>query len=182
MAGLRAAYPAIDTTTVVARVWRDGPPWFSCAEVRAKLRRQVDEPAVRDTLGNWAPLVRSGWAAMRDTAAGPVTDPGWCVLAIADSASSRVATWQRVLGDSLPSGGRRRGWIFVAGRRQLVVLERPQRAGRDSATVEFGIVVVANEHGQAAGADRDTIRLRGLLSRGGDAWRLVSVRPSSAAD
>lgn len=182
LAAIQAAYPAVDTTTVFSTVWRDGPPWFSCAEVMAKLRRRSDEATVRDTLGNWLPLSRSGWAVPRDTAAGEVTEPGWCVLAIADSAAGRVATWYRLVGDSVPSGGRRRGWRFVAGQRRIILLDRPDAAGRDSAIVDFGITVQANEHGRAAGADRDTTRLRALLHRDDDRWRMIGIVPAASRE
>ena len=72
---LRAAAPGIDTTTVFDRVWQDGPPWFSCAEVIAKFASPVDSAAVRDQVGNWRPLVLAGWLVLRDTASGVVSDP-----------------------------------------------------------------------------------------------------------
>lgn len=175
---LHAVHPAVDTTRVFTTVWRDGPPWFSCAEIRAKLRRQVVEPAVRDTLASWQSLARAGWMSLRDTAAGEVTDPGWCKLVVADSVASRVRSWATLLGDSFPAGGRRRGWIVSAGTRELVLLSRPRPAGRDSATVEYGIVVDANEHGAAVGADRDTSRHVALLHRAGGQWRVIGTRPS----
>ena len=52
---LRAAAPGIDTTTVFARVWQDGPPWFSCAEVLAKFTSRIDSAVVRDLLPSPGP-------------------------------------------------------------------------------------------------------------------------------
>ena len=53
--------PGSDTATVFERVWRDGPPWFSCVEVIAKFTTPLDSAVVRDQVGNWKPLVLAGW-------------------------------------------------------------------------------------------------------------------------
>src|SRR5436305_1171019 len=42
MAAFRAAKPGVDSAPVHVRIWADGPPWFSCAEVTAKLRSRSD--------------------------------------------------------------------------------------------------------------------------------------------
>src|SRR5438067_238882 len=79
---LRQAQPGVDGGPAYGHVWQDGPPWFSCAEVLAKVASPVDSAAVRDQVGNWKPLVMAGWVTLRDSSKGPVADPGWCTLRI----------------------------------------------------------------------------------------------------
>ncbi|MDB4914338.1 MAG: hypothetical protein JWM95_1982 [Gemmatimonadetes bacterium] len=168
---LRATWTAADSTAVV-RVWADGPPWFSCAEVVAKLQSASDHAVVRDALRPWRSLVTSDWVRLRDTSAGPVVEPGWCVARLHDS-SSRTG-WTEIEGEHLPSGGSRRGWDVQAGTRHIDVAGRPQRLGSDSARVSYVITIVPNENGRAMGADRDTTRAVAVLVKENGAWRVGS--------
>ena len=43
---IRAAQPALEQTDLIGRVWQDGPPWFSCADVIAKFTTAIDSAAV----------------------------------------------------------------------------------------------------------------------------------------
>src|ERR1700737_3191538 len=81
---IRATSPGLETTTAFARVWQDGPPWFSCAEVLSKIGSRADARVVYDQVGNWRPLVVSGWLVLRDTTHGVVSDPGWCTGKLAN--------------------------------------------------------------------------------------------------
>ena len=95
---LRAARPGLDSATVTVRVWTDGPPWFSCAEVITKLRSDKDRAVVRDAVGHWRSLVLAHWVTLRDTAAGPVVEPGWCVATLRDTSARLAAGWRREIG------------------------------------------------------------------------------------
>ncbi|MDB4886201.1 MAG: hypothetical protein JWN79_1639 [Gemmatimonadetes bacterium] len=178
LAAIRAAHPALDTATVRERVWQDGPPWFSCAEVIAKFTTAADSAAVRDQVGNWKPLVVHGWIVLKDSAAGPVADPGWCTVRVTPAGQANVARWTPSPGPAFPTGQARRGWMVVAGRRHLVVPSSPSRAGKDSATAEYLVTVAPNEDGRATGADRDTSRFVAALRREGGAWKVVGSQPA----
>ena len=112
LAALRANAPGLDTTIVHVRVWQDGPAWFACSEVIAKFTSPVDASAVRDDVGNWKPLVVSGWLVLRDSSAGVVSDPGWCTakLAGASGAAGVAARSSALIADS-------RGRPQTSGRR-----------------------------------------------------------------
>lgn len=169
---LSAANPALDTMTVVVRVWADGPPWFSCSEVIAKFRARADSQVVRDQVGNWRPLVMAKWVTLRDTARGRVVDPGWCAATLRDEPARLSAGWTRVSGDSQPSGMPRRGWDVQAGRQRVVVHDKPQSVGRDSVQVDYLLAVAPNANGVALQADRDSTRHRALLMREDGRWRV----------
>src|SRR5260221_12438263 len=77
LAAIRRARPAEDSAVATVRVWADGPPGFSCAEVLAKLRSRSDRAVVAEPLANWRWLVMADWGTMPDTSAGPVVGPGW---------------------------------------------------------------------------------------------------------
>ena len=172
---LRAAAPALDSGRVTSRVWADGPPWFSCAEVLAKVKTTTDSAVIRGPLGNWRPLVLAKWVTLRDTSKGPVTDPGWCRVTLRDS-STRVATgWTPITGPALPSGDARFGWDVPAGTRRLVVRKGAKTVGQDSAAVEYLLAVQPNANGVGLGADQDTTRRRALLVRQGGEWRAVQM-------
>jgi hypothetical protein len=170
---LRATRPALDTTTAVVTVWQDGPPWFSCNEVIAKFRSRDDSAAVRKQVGNWRSLVLADWVVLRDTAAGPVVEPGWCAASLRDSTSRIAGGWRRILGDSLPSGSRRRGWRVPAGRQRVVVKDAPHRVGADSVRVAYLLTIVPNANGLALGADRDTLQQQALFRREDGKWVVV---------
>jgi hypothetical protein len=172
---LRGADPALDTAAVVERVWADGPPWFSCAEVIAKLRANADSAVVRNQIGNWRPLVLADWVILRDTAAGRVIEPGWCHATLRDAAARLAGGWREVRGDLLPSGDRRRGWDVPAGRQRLAVRDAPRAVGEDSVAVDFLLTVTPNANGVALGADRDSTRRRALLWREDGRWRAVRL-------
>ena len=99
LAALRANAPGLDTTIVHVRVWQDGPPWFACSEVIAKFTSPVDASVVRDEVGNWKPLVVSGWLVLRDSAAGVVSDPGWCTAKLAGASAAAAVAWVPIVGD-----------------------------------------------------------------------------------
>jgi hypothetical protein len=173
---LRAAAPGIDTTTVFARVWEDGPPWFSCAEVITKFGSPLDAASVRDAVGNWKPLVLAGWLVLRDTASGVVSDPGWCVGKLSDSTARHVGGWIPIVGDSFPTRRLRRGWRFPVGRRRLTVMAAPRASARDVATVEYVVTVAPNANGAAVAADRDSVFAVADLRRVDGRWRVVATR------
>jgi hypothetical protein len=173
---LRSASPGIDTTTVFARVWQDGPPWFSCAEVIAKFTSALDSASVRDQVGNWKPLVLSGWLVLRDTASGIVSDPGWCTGKLTDPAARLASGWIPIVGDSMPTHTLRRGWRVPIGVHRLAVVESPQSSTRDSATVEYVSTVAVNANGAAVGADRDSTFAVANLLRDDGHWRVVGTR------
>jgi hypothetical protein len=171
----RALKPGVDSSAVVVRVWSDGPPWFSCAEVIAKLRSDADRATVRDVLLPWRSLVLAGLVTLRDTASGHVVEPGWCVAILGDSSARLASGWQRVRGDSLPSGGRRRGWDVPAGTREVSVVDAPRRIGSDSATVRYLFTTAANENGIAVGADRDSVVRSAVLTKVDGRWRVLQI-------
>ena len=172
---LRAAEPALDSASVTRRVWADGPPWFSCAEVLAKVRTNTDSSVIRGQLANWRPLVLAKWVTLRDTTKGPVTDPGWCRATLKDSTVRASNGWKLVTGAALPSGDPRLGWDVPAGTRRLVVRDGARSVGKDSATVEYILAVQPNANGVGLGADQDTTRRRALLVKEGGEWRAVHL-------
>ncbi|MDQ2664847.1 MAG: hypothetical protein M3Z05_02450 [Gemmatimonadota bacterium] len=172
---LRSAQPAVDSGNVTIRVWADGPPWFSCAEVLAKLGTNADSAVIRRPLTNWRALVIAHWVTLRDTTKGPVTDPGWCRATLHDAPTHLASGWTAVNGDSTPTGDRRVGWDVAAGTRQLVVRSGAKRIGADSAVVDYLLTVVPNPNGSALGADQDTTRRRALLLRTDGEWRAAQL-------
>ena len=173
---LRTAKPSLDTATAVTTVWQDGPPWFSCAEVIAKFRARSDAAAVSEQIGNWRSLVLADWMILRDTVALNVVEPGWCAASLKDS-TARIATgWQRMDGDSLPSGARRRGWSVTIGRQRVVVKDAPRAVGQDSVAVTYLLTVAPNANGVALGVDKDSVRQRALLGRDDGKWVVLSWR------
>ena len=173
---LRAATPGIDTTTVFARVWQDGPPWFSCAEVLAKFTTAVDSAAVRNQVGNWRPLVLAGWLVVHDTANGVVSDPGWCAGKLIDPASRQAGGWIPIVGDTFPTRALRRGWRVPVGTRRLVIAAAPKAVASDAATVEYVATINANANGVAIGADRDSTYAIAELQKHDGRWRVVTTR------
>lgn len=176
LAALRAAAPGIDTTTVFERVWQDGPPWFSCAEVIAKFTTPIDSAIVRDQVGNWKPLVLAGWLVVRDTASGVVSDPGWCTGKLADAPARQAGGWIPIVGDSFPTHSLRRGWRVPVGTRRLVVGAAPRAVERDVASVEYVATVAPNANGVAIGADRDSTHAVAELRKRDGQWRVVATR------
>jgi hypothetical protein len=172
---LRTAEPALDSSTIVRRVWADGPPWFSCAEVLAKVRTNTDSAEIRAQLANWRPLVLAKWVTLRDTTKGPVTDPGWCRVTLRDSTVRVANGWKPVSGTPLPTGDRRLGWDVPAGKQRLLVRSGAHRLGTDSATVDYLLAVQPNANGVGLGADQDTTRRRALLVKSDGEWRAVSL-------
>ena len=172
---LRAAEPSLDSRKVTARVWADGPPWFSCAEVLAKVRKDADSAVVRQPLGNWRALVLAKWVTLRDTAKGPVTDPGWCRAVLRDSATRLADGWQPIRGALLPTGDQRHGWDVAAGTQRLVVRDNGKTIGKDSASVQYLITVAANTNGIGLGADQDTTRRQALLVKADGGWRVARL-------
>lgn len=173
---LRASAPGIDTTTVFARVWQDGPPWFSCAEVIAKFASRTDSASVRDQVGNWKPLVLAGWLVLRDTSSGIVSDPGWCVGKLNDPPARLTGGWIPIVADSFPTRGLRRGWRVPVGVRRLAVVAQPKISGVDSATVDYVATVAPNVNGIAIGADRDSTFAVAELHRRNGRWWVVTTR------
>lgn len=162
-----------DTTTVYRRVWKDGPPWFSCAEVIAKFDGHADTAAVRDQVGNWRPLVVAGWVVLRDTSAGVVSEPGWCAAHLTDQGKLSARGWIEVKRDSFPTGDRRRGWTVPVGHQHLTVTERPVLVGRDTATVRYVESVATNPNGAAMSADRDSVYRQATLVKSDNGWRVI---------
>ena len=165
-----------DTTTLYRRVWKDGPPWFSCAEVIAKFDGHADTAVVRDQVGNWRPLVVSGWVVLRDTSAGVVSDPGWCAAHLTDQGRLAARGWIAVERDSFPTGDRRRGWTVPVGHQYLTVIGRPVLVGKDTANAEYVESVATNLNGAALDADRDSAYKQALLVKGDNGWRVIRVR------
>jgi hypothetical protein len=174
---IRAAAPGRDTTTAFARVWQDGPAWFSCAEVLSKIGSRIDARVVYDQVGNWRPLVVAGWLVLRDTAHGVVSDPGWCAGKLADEPARRAGGWVPIFGDSFPTGDARRGWRVPIGRPRFTVTSTPTRVGTDSATVEYVETIQTNANGAAMAADRDSAYAVALLRRVEGRWRVASTSP-----
>src|SRR5258707_14039237 len=119
LAAIRRARPAKTSAVAAVRVWADGPPWFSCARVLAKLRSRSDRAVVAEPLANWRWLVMADWVTLRDTSAGQVVEPGWCAATLRDEARLTADGWAPVHGASIPNGGERRGWDGTAGPRPL---------------------------------------------------------------
>jgi hypothetical protein len=172
---LRDAAPTLDSAPVSIRVWQDGPPWFSCAEVLAKLGSPADAGAVHDEVGDWRPLIASGLLVVRDSSYRAVADPGWCVARIAEDSAKLAPGWVPFAGDSFPTGSARRGWTVPVGRRRLVVTASPKRVGADSVTVEYAGVVQPNANGVAMRVDRDSARANALLRRIDGKWQVVEL-------
>jgi hypothetical protein len=173
---LRAATPGIDTSIVYARVWQDGPPWFSCAEVIAKFTSRVDSEAVRDQVGNWKPLVLAGWLVLRDTSKGVVSDPGWCTGKLTDAAARAAGGWIPIVGDSFPTRALRRGWRVPVGTVRLAVTEAPKLVRGGEATVEYVATIAPNANGVAVGADRDSTYAIAELRRRDGRWEVATTR------
>jgi len=167
---LRTANPALDSATTFATVWKDGPPWFSCAEVIAKFRASADSAVVRKRVGNWRALVLADWVTLRDTVAGRVVEPGWCAATLRDSTARLAGGWSPLLGDSVPSGTLRRGWSVPTGRQRVVVNKPPRKVGRDSVMVDYVLTVAPNENGVALQADKDSVPRRALFLREDGKW------------
>lgn len=181
---LRAAEPALDSTHVIRRVWADGPPWFSCAEVLAKVRTNTDSAVIREQLTNWRSLVLAKWVVLRDTAKGPVVDPGWCRAILRDTTARLAGGWKPVQAAPLPFGDPRLGWDVPAGKQQLVVRQGGKKIGTDSVAVDYLLTVQANANGIGLGADKDTTRHQALLVRADGEWRVVRLnwqRPARIA-
>jgi hypothetical protein len=174
---IRAASPGLDTTTTYARVWKDGPPWFSCAEVLAKIGSRSDAHVVYEQVGNWRPLVVAGWLVLRDTTHGIVSDPGWCAGKLVDEDARRAGGWVPIVGDSFPTGDARRGWRVPIGRVRFTVTSAPTRIGTDSATVEYVTTIQTNANGAAMAADRDSAYAVALMRRVEGRWRVASTSP-----
>jgi hypothetical protein len=164
-----------DTSTIYRRVWQDGPPWFSCAEVIAKFDGHADSAVVRDQVGNWRPLIVSGWVVVRDTAAGAVSDPGWCVAHLTEHGQQGARDWIEVERDSFPTGHARRGWTVAVGHQHLTVTARPTLVGRDTAEVRYVESVATNQNGAAMGSNRDSLYRAALLVKTDAGWRVIHV-------
>ena len=173
---LRGREPALDSATVIERVWADGPPWFSCAEVIAKLRSGADSAVVRTQVGNWHALVLANWVTLRDTSDGRVTDPGWCHATLHDEPSHTSQGWRSVVGDSLPTGQRRRGWDAPAGRRRLTIERIPRHLGGDSAAVNYLLTIAPNASGLALGANGDSVHRQAMLRKVNGRWEVQRMR------
>ncbi|MDB4890042.1 MAG: hypothetical protein JWL61_1897 [Gemmatimonadetes bacterium] len=171
---LRTTNPAIDTATAIATVWRDGPPWFSCAEVIAKFKATSDSAAVRNRVGNWRALVLADWVTLRDTAAAHVVEPGWCAATLRDSTARLAGGWTPISGDSVPSGSMRRGWRVTTGHQRVVVKDAPKKVGRDSVMVNYLLTVSPNQNGVALQADRDSVQRSALFLREEGKWVVAS--------
>jgi hypothetical protein len=178
---IRGATPALDTSLVFGRVWQDGPPWFSCAEVLAKVGTTRDSAAVRGPVGNWKWLILAGWVVLHDSTQGPVADPGWCTLKLTEEGTRRAAAWTAAAGPLFPTGAPRRGWVVPVGHRRVALVGAPKRTGADSAAADFIVTVAPNENGIGTGAARDTARYVAELLRDGGRWRLAATRPALGA-
>lgn len=168
------ARPTLAGAPVTRRVWLDGPPWFSCAEVLTKLRSRTDSAVVLDQVGNWRELVVAGWVVLRDTSAGEVAEPGWCAARVLDDSARVAGGWRMVHGDSLPSGSPRRGWDVPVGTRRLSVAAAPRVVGHDSAAADVLVSIEPNANGSALAASRDTAHYRAMLVHGTLGWALGS--------
>jgi hypothetical protein len=180
LAAIRAAGPGLEGAPVTGRVWQDGPPWFSCAEVSAKIRSGTDSAVVQGQVRNWSDIVASGWATLRDTSYGAVVDPGWCVLRLTPAGEAGFGRWSASPGPLFPTGGPRRGWTTVVGRRAVVVQDAPRRDGDDAALAAYLLVTRPNADGAAVGAARDTARFTATLQRVDGRWRVAASRPAPA--
>jgi hypothetical protein len=177
LAAIRAARPALDTTTMVERVWQDGPPWFSCAEVLAKLRSPTDSSAIRGPLANWRGLLLSAWGVVRDSTHGPVTDPGWCVVKLLPDSVTPARGWASFTGPPFPTGSPRRGWLVTVGRSRVELRESARATSRDAAEVEYVVGLARNANGVALQSSRDTASYRAELRRQGGTWRMIDDQP-----
>ena len=177
LAAIRAARPALDTTTIVERVWQDGPPWFSCAEVLTKLRSRSDSSAVRDPLANWRGLLLSAWGVVRDSTHGTVTDPGWCVVKLLPDSVAPARGWVALSGPPFPTGSPRRGWMVTVGRSQVRLRESTRVMTRDAAEVEYEVGLAPNANGRALRSARDAPAFKAGLRREGGTWRMIEDRP-----
>lgn len=175
LVAIRAAQHPGDTGMAIGRVWQDGPPWFSCAEVLTKIGTGADSATVRTEVGNWKGLVVAGLIVLRDSAEGKVSDPGWCTARLTPAGDQRVRAWRPAPGDSFPTGALRRGWLVNLGSRHLSVL-RTHSAGEDSATADYAWTIATNADGMALGAARDTTRFVATLRRRDGSWRMLSAR------
>ena len=142
----------------------------------AKFDGHADTAAVRDQVGNWRPLVVSGWAILRDTSAGVVSDPGWCVAHLTEDGQRGAHDWIEVARDSFPTGHARRGWTVPIGHQHLTVAERPTLVGKDSAEVAYVESVATNRNGAAMGSNRDSLYRVALLVKTDAGWRVIHVR------
>jgi hypothetical protein len=181
LAAIRSAQPALERTDVRVRVWQDGPPWFSCAEVRAKYAGPRDSAVVRDQVGNWKSLVAAGWMSLGDSTSGPVADPGWCVATPTPVGAPQVADWTVAPDGPFPTGTARRGWTLVVGRRVLTMAGAPRLTGTDSASAPYLVTLAANAAGIATGAVGDTARYLALLHQDGGTWRMNASRAEGDA-
>jgi hypothetical protein len=177
LVALRRSNPTYETTPVYDRVWQDGPPWFSCAEILAKIDGTADREVVRDAVGNWRSLVLAGWIVLRDSTYGPVADPGWCTVKLTDAGALHATGWPQALGPEFPTGTRRRGWMAPVGVRKVEVVGAPRPLGADFATAEYIVTIAPNENGVGTGAARDTLRYIADLHRVNGQWRMGAVRP-----
>jgi len=171
-----------DTATIYRRVWKDGPPWFSCAEVIAKFDGHADTAVVRDQVGNWRPLVVSAWLILRDTSAGVVSDPGWCIAHLTDQGEMNARGWIAIERDSFPTGRPRTGWTVPVGHQHLAVNERPVLVGKDTANVQYVETVSPNLSGAAMAANRDSVHREALMVKSDVGWRVIRVREPSRSD
>lgn len=179
LAAIRLARPRLDSARITERVWEDGPPWFSCAEVIAKFRSAKDSQVVRDQVGNWRPLVVANWISLHDTLKGPVVDPGWCVAHLGDSLTRTAGGWRRIQGPETPTGTPRRGWDVPAGRSLIVVTSEPKSAGKDSAVASYAVTVAPNANGVALASGSDSTHYRALLIKDSGTWRMAKDLPPS---
>jgi hypothetical protein len=177
LAALRSSNPTYETTPVYDRVWQDGPPWFSCAEILAKMNGSADHEVVRGAVGNWRSLIVAGWIVLRDSTKGPVADPGWCTVKLTDAGARQAAGWPQVLGPLFPTDAPRRGWMVPVGVRRVDVVGPPRPLGADFATAEYLVTIAPNENGVGVGAARDTLRYIADLHRVKGEWRMGAVRP-----
>ncbi len=175
LAAFRGAKPGVDSGPAVVRVWADGPPWFSCAELIAKLKTSTDRVVVRNQLSYWHALVLADWVTLRDTTSGAVVEPGWCAASLRAETTRLSNGWKPVEGDSVASGGVRRGWDVLVGAQRVAVPAKTTLVGRDSARATYVVTVIPNENGMAAGADRDTTRHDALLEKVDGRWRLIRM-------
>lgn len=176
LVALRTSNPGLDSAPVVERIWADGPPWYSCKEVVIKLRSGADAAVVRNQVGNWRGLALAKWITMGDTSAGSVTDPGWCHATLHDEPARIGQGWRSVLGDSQPTGQRRRGWDAPAGRRRLAIDGAPRHLGGDSAEVHYVLTVVPSASGLALGSNGDSVHGQAMFHKVEGRWQVLRLR------
>lgn len=173
---IKTANPALDSATVSRHVWEDGPPWFSCAEILAKLGTSQDSAVVQGQLANWRPLVVAGWIVLRDTAQGVVSDPGWCTAKLTSQGAAAASAWRPAPGPPFPTGSARRGWLATVGQHRVRITTRTAIT-RDSARVEFAVVVAPNASGAAMRADADTLTYASTMLRRDGRWIATRITP-----